>query len=93
MSLINDALKRAQEAQRKDSPAYIVSPMRPNADPRQWRHPHQADASNANLSWIMPVVIVLLVLVAVFFIGNGDGQTHGKSDCCRARNFHAVSNG
>jgi hypothetical protein len=64
MSLINDALKRAQESQRKDSPAYIVSPMRPNA-------PAPAPMSRRkqrNLSWFMPVVIVLLVLVAAFFM-------------------------
>ena len=70
MSLINDALKRAQEAQRKDSPAYIVSPMKPNAPASA---PVAAPAPKPrrkqwNLSWIMPVVIVLLVLVAVFFI-------------------------
>jgi hypothetical protein len=66
MSLINDALKRAQEAQRKDSPAYIVSPMRPNAPA-----PAPAPISRRkkrNLSWILPVVIVLLVVVAVFFV-------------------------
>ena len=66
MSLINDALKRAQEAQRKDSPAYIVSPMRPNA-PAPARMP-MPRRKQRNFSWIMPVVIILLVLVAVFFM-------------------------
>jgi len=68
MSLINDALKRAQEAQRKDSPAYIVSPMKPNAPaPAPARMP-MPRPKQRNLSWFMPVVIVLLVLVAVFFM-------------------------
>jgi type II secretory pathway component PulC len=68
MSLINDALKRAQEAQRKDNPAYIVSPMRPNAPaPTPTRIPTPR-RKQRNLSWFMPVVIILLVLVAVFFM-------------------------
>lgn len=68
MSLINDALKRAKEAQRKDSPGYIVSPMRPNAPaPAPARTPLPR-RKQRNLSWFMPVVIVLLVVVAVFFM-------------------------
>jgi len=65
MSLINDALKRAQEAQRKDNPAYIVSPMRPNAPAPA---PAPRHRKKLNLSWMLPVVIILLVVVAVFFM-------------------------
>jgi hypothetical protein len=68
MSLINDALKRAQEAQRKDSPAYIVSPMKPNAPaPAPARMP-MPGRKQRNSSWFMPVVIILLLVVAVFFM-------------------------
>jgi hypothetical protein len=58
MSLINDALKRAKDAQRKNTPPSGVSPMRPIETKREER----------DLSWILPVVIILLILVAVFFI-------------------------
>jgi hypothetical protein len=58
MSLINDALKRAKEAQRKNIPSG-VSPMRPIEVKREKR----------DLSWILPVVIILLILTAIFFIG------------------------
>jgi hypothetical protein len=58
MSLINDALKRAKDAQRKNTPPSGVSPMRPIEVKREER----------DLSWILPVVIILLILTAVFFI-------------------------
>jgi hypothetical protein len=72
MSLINDALKRAQEAQRKGSPAYDVPPMRPAA-PASTPAPAPAPAQRprrkeVNLSWFMPVLIILLVVIAVFFM-------------------------
>jgi hypothetical protein len=59
MSLINDALKRAKDAQRKNTPPSGVSPMRPIEVKREER----------DLSWILPVVIILLILTAIFFIG------------------------
>jgi hypothetical protein len=64
MSLINDALKRAKEAQRSDSPGYVVSPMRPNT-PAAIPVPKR---KKRNLNWILPVMIILLVLVAFFFV-------------------------
>ena len=64
MSLINDALKRAKEAQRSDSPGYVVSPMRPNT-PAPIPVPRR---KKRNLNWILPVMIILLVLVAFFFM-------------------------
>jgi hypothetical protein len=57
MSLINDALKRAREAQRKNQPpgATPVRPMEVREEERDYR-------------WILPVIVILLIVVAVFFI-------------------------
>jgi hypothetical protein len=57
MSLINDALKRAKEAQRKTPPSG-TSPMRPI----------EAREEERDYSWILAAVIILLIVVAVFFI-------------------------
>jgi hypothetical protein len=57
MSLINDALKRAKNAQRKNTPSG-VAPMRP-IEPKD---------EERDFSWILPVVVILLIVVAVFFI-------------------------
>jgi hypothetical protein len=61
MSLINDALKRAKESQRKNTPPSGVSPMRP-------MRPIEVKREKRDLSWILSVVIILLILTAVFFI-------------------------
>jgi hypothetical protein len=58
MSLINDALKRAKEAQRNDIPSG-VSPMRPVEANRRERDFHL----------VLPVVIVFLVVTAFILIG------------------------
>ncbi len=58
MSLINDALKRAREAQRKDAPPE-VSPLRPVET-------HQKER---DLSRVLPVVIVFLIVTACVLIG------------------------
>ena len=58
MSLINDALKRAREAQRKNPPASLP-PLAPFvARGEKARAP----------GWILPAVIILLIVVAFFFI-------------------------
>jgi hypothetical protein len=57
MSKINDALKRAKNAQRQNLPSG-VRPMRPIEEKKEAR----------DLSWILPVVVILLIVVAVFFI-------------------------
>lgn len=57
MSQINDALKRAQNAQRESLPSN-VSPLRPIEIPRK----------EYNFRWILPVVIILLIVIAVFLI-------------------------
>jgi hypothetical protein len=58
MSKINDALQRAKNAQQKNSPPSGVTPMRPIEEKRK----------KLDLSWVLPVVAILLVVVAVFFI-------------------------
>jgi hypothetical protein len=57
MSLINDALKRAREAQQKNSPRN-TAPLTP-ADRE----------SRPVMSWLLPGLIILLIIVACFFIG------------------------
>ena len=57
MSLINDALKRAREAQRKNPPT-SVPPMAPFVAREKSRDP----------GWVLPAVIILLIVVAFFFI-------------------------
>jgi hypothetical protein len=57
MSLINDALKRAKEAQRKNTP--------PGAAPLR---PIEAREEERDYRWILPVIVILLIVVAVFFI-------------------------
>jgi hypothetical protein len=64
MSLINDALKRAKNAQQKNTPASGMRPMRP-VEPMRPIEPKRA---KRDYKWILPVVVVLLIVVAVFFI-------------------------
>jgi hypothetical protein len=57
MSLINDALKRARESQQKNSPRNAI-PLIPGAiEPR------------SVTSWLLPLLIILLIIAACFFIG------------------------
>jgi hypothetical protein len=58
MSLINDALKRARESQRKDPPSG-ASPLPPIE--------HQ---SGGGTGWILVAVVVLLLAAACLFIGS-----------------------
>lgn len=58
MSLINDALKRAKEAQQKNISSG-ATPMRPIETRRRER----------DFRWVPAVLIVLLMVAAVFFIG------------------------
>jgi hypothetical protein len=58
MSLINDALKRAKESQRKEVPS-DVSPMRPVEMSEQEHGSHL----------VLPVVIAFLVIIAFVLIG------------------------
>ncbi|HZL12908.1 MAG TPA: hypothetical protein VFC85_02080 [Verrucomicrobiae bacterium] len=57
MSLINDALKRARDAQRKN-PAAGRTPL----------PPYRAQKKERDLGWLPPAVIILLIIVAFFFI-------------------------
>jgi hypothetical protein len=57
MSLINDALKRAKEAQH-GKPWSGTPPVRPI----------EVREEERDYSWILPVIIVLLIVVAVFFL-------------------------
>jgi hypothetical protein len=58
MSLINDALKRAKNAQQNSPPPSGMSPMRP-VEPRR---------EERDFSLFLPVLIILLVSTAIFFI-------------------------
>jgi hypothetical protein len=57
MSLINDALKRAKESQRKNTPSG-GAPLRPV----------EVREEERDYSWILPVIVILMIVVAVFFI-------------------------
>jgi hypothetical protein len=58
MSLINDALKQARKAPPRNTPASL-SPL----------HPAAADDASLFPSWLLPVVVILLIVAAIFFIG------------------------
>jgi hypothetical protein len=58
MSLINDALKRAKESQRNDTPSG-VSPMRPV----------DSNEKERDFNFVLPVAISLLIAVALVLIG------------------------
>jgi hypothetical protein len=58
MSQINDALKRAKNAQKKGSPHSGVSPMRPIEPQKEER----------DYNWVLPVIVILLIVIAVFLI-------------------------
>jgi hypothetical protein len=57
MSLINDALKRAQAAQQKDSP-----PVAPSLPP-------VATEPRGGMGWFLPLLVILFLATACFFIG------------------------
>jgi hypothetical protein len=61
MSLINDALKRAKQAQDKNPPpsASAAPPLYRPAEPRP----------DAGVGWFLPVMAIVLVVAAMFFIG------------------------
>jgi hypothetical protein len=58
MSLINDALKRAKESQRKDAPSG-VAPLRPV----------ETDRPERDFHLVLPIVIVFLIVTALVLIG------------------------
>jgi uncharacterized membrane protein len=57
MSLINDALKRAQAAQQKDSPPVATTLPPVETEPR------------GGMGWFLPLLVILLLAAACFFIG------------------------
>lgn len=57
MSLINDALKQARKAPPRNLPT-AVPPLRP-----------AADDSSPVPGWLMPSIVILLIVAAIFFIG------------------------
>jgi hypothetical protein len=68
MSLINDALKRAKESQKNDTPA-VATPM----------PPVEARPPERTFSWVMPSVIILLVATAFLFIGLAVARHNNQS--------------
>jgi hypothetical protein len=67
MSLINDALKRAKESQRKDEPSGL-SPLRPV----------ETNPKERDFNWTLPVVIVFLIVTAFVLIGLAMVKPAGK---------------
>jgi hypothetical protein len=57
MSLINDALKQARKAPPRNTPS-ALPPLQPIAD----------EASPV-AAWLVPAVVILLIVAAIFFIG------------------------
>jgi hypothetical protein len=57
MSLINDALKQARKAPPRNLPT-AVPPLRP-----------VADDSSPVPAWLLPSIVILLIVAAIFFIG------------------------
>jgi len=58
MSLINDALKQARKAPPRNVPSSL-SPLQPTA----------ASEPSAALIWLLPAVVIVLIVAAIFFIG------------------------
>jgi hypothetical protein len=56
MSLINDALKQARQSQQQNPPS-AMPPMRPIAT-----------APRGAADWLLPLVVIVLVVAAIFFI-------------------------
>lgn len=67
MSLINDALKRAKESQRKDAPSG-VSPLRPM----------ETNEKECDSNLVLPVAIAFLVVIAFALIGLAMFKQTGK---------------
>jgi hypothetical protein len=57
MSLINDALKQARKAPPRNPPS-ALPPLQP-----------VADESSPVLAWLLPAIVILLIVAAIFFIG------------------------
>ncbi len=57
MSLINDALKQARKAPPRNTPS-ALPPLQPIAD-----------ESSPVLAWLLPALVILLIVAAIFFIG------------------------
>jgi hypothetical protein len=57
MSLINDALKQARKAPPRNAPSAL-----PALQP-------VADESSSVFAWLVPAIVILLIVAAIFFIG------------------------
>jgi len=57
MSLINDALKQARKAPPRNTPSSLP-PLAP-----------VAEESSPILGWLLPAVVIILIVAAIFFIG------------------------
>ena len=57
MSLINDALKQARKAPPRNTPS-ALPPLQPIAD-----------ESSPVAAWLVPAVVIILIVAAIFFIG------------------------
>jgi hypothetical protein len=58
MSLINDALKQARKAPPRNVPT-ALTPLQPAA----------AKEPSVALTWLLPAVVIVLIVAAIFFIG------------------------
>ena len=57
MSLINDALKQARKAPPRNTPS-ALPPLQP-----------MADEGSPVAAWLVPAVVIILIVAAIFFIG------------------------
>jgi len=57
MSLINDALKQARKAPPRNTPS-ALPPLQP-----------VAEESSPVIAWLLPAIVILLIVAAIFFIG------------------------
>jgi len=57
MSLINDALKQARKTPPRSTPS-ALPPLRP-----------VADESSPVAAWLVPAIVIILIVAAIFFIG------------------------
>jgi anti-sigma factor RsiW len=68
MSLINDALKRAQQNSAPKPPP-AIPPLKLQAAPPVQRQPSAVRTGSPVTAWLLPAILIFLVIAAVFAVG------------------------